>query len=90
MALAPRPRLLELAVRALLALLLLALLPRNAHAYIDPGTGSLAWQLILSTVVGGTFYARRTIGHAWRALARRWRGGTQGGARTPTDSDIVD
>ena len=58
------------------------------NAYVDPGTGSLAWQLILSTVLGGTFYARRTIGHVWRTLTRRVRGGSQSGARTPTDPDI--
>ena len=87
---APRRRLSDSAMRALLVLLFLTVLPRDAQAYIDPGTGSLAWQLILSTVIGGTFYARRTIGHVWRAVTRRLRGGPQRGARTPTDPDVVD
>lgn len=56
-----------------LALLLLIVVPRDAQAYIDPGTGSLVWQLVLSTVLGGVFYARRTIGIVRRSLARRVR-----------------
>lgn len=73
----------------LLALIALILLPRDAHAYIDPGTGSLAWQLILSTVLGGTFYARRTIGMVWRSVARRVRGGPQPDDTSTTGDDAA-
>jgi hypothetical protein len=38
------------------------LLSDRIHAqlllYTDPGTGSLVWQLVLASVVGGGFYAR--------------------------------
>lgn len=33
----------------------------RAEAYVDPGTGALLWQLLLATVVGFFFYARRLI-----------------------------
>jgi hypothetical protein len=32
-----------------------------AHAYIDPGSGALIWQLLLAGVFGVLFYARGTI-----------------------------
>jgi hypothetical protein len=76
--------------RVLLIFLALVILPRDAYAYVDPGTGSLAWQLIVSAAIGGTFYARRTIGLVWRTFARRLRGGPQSGARSPSDTDIGD
>ena len=47
---------------------LLAALPVDAHAYIDPGSGSLMLQLALSGVAGAVFMARRAIGRAFRAL----------------------
>lgn len=74
----------------LLALLVLIVFPRDAHAYIDPGTGSLAWQLILSTVLGGTFYARRTIRIAWQSLARRVRAGPKQGTTSTADADVAE
>jgi len=27
--------------------------------YTDPGTGSLVWQLLLASIIGGAFYARQ-------------------------------
>ncbi len=33
----------------------------RTEAYVDPGTGALLWQLLLATVVGFFFYARRLI-----------------------------
>lgn len=36
-------------------LTLFALLPRAAYAYIDPGTGSLIFQLIIAVGVGSLF-----------------------------------
>ena len=29
--------------------------------YTDPGTGALAWQLLLASIVGGLFYARSLL-----------------------------
>jgi len=31
----------------------------DAHAYIDPGTGALIWQLIVVACVGGLFYIKK-------------------------------
>ena len=33
----------------------------DAHAYIDPGTGLLIWQLITSAALGALFYFRKFI-----------------------------
>lgn len=30
-----------------------------AHAYIDPGTGTFLWQVVLSALLGSLFFARR-------------------------------
>lgn len=44
--------------------LIFGALPSSAHAYLDPGTGSMAIQLIVAGVVGAMFtlkmYWRRT------------------------------
>jgi hypothetical protein len=34
-----------------------------AHAYVDPGTGSMLWQVLLSAMLG--------MGYAFRTLFRR-------------------
>jgi len=31
---------------------------RDAHAYIDPGTGALIWQMLVAAFVGGLFFVR--------------------------------
>jgi hypothetical protein len=36
---------------------------REAHAYTDPGTGALLWQMMLAGLVGVSFYFRRIT--AW-------------------------
>jgi ABC-type iron transport system FetAB permease component len=33
----------------------------NAHAYIDPGYGSLLWQLLIAGFFGSLFYIRNII-----------------------------
>ena len=53
---------------ALLAALLL-LMPTMAFAYVDPGTGSILWQMMLGLLVGAGFYFRRIAN--W--LTRRQR-----------------
>ena len=35
----------------------------RAHAYIDPGTGSMLWQLLFAAGIGSLFYLRKAI--AW-------------------------
>ena len=44
---------------ALLVFLCLLLLPREAHAYIDPATGSYVVQIVIAVVVGGLFVAKQ-------------------------------
>lgn len=41
--------------RALLALLAWSLLPQDAHAYLDPGTGSYIFQVIVAALLGALF-----------------------------------
>ena len=38
-----------------LLILLLLLLPINAHAYLDPGTGSYIIQVFIAVVLGGLY-----------------------------------
>ncbi len=40
---------------AVLAAVFVAVLPATAHAYLDPGTGSQLFQVILAVFVGGVF-----------------------------------
>jgi hypothetical protein len=67
-------------------LLLLAMpllvVPSVAHAYLDPGTGSYAVQLLVGSLLGGLF----AIGLFWRrvvAFVKRLlkRGGSNDGSR---------
>ena len=48
------------------ALLFLALLtmaiPQKASAYVDPGTGSMLWQMAAAALIGSLFYLRRVAG----------------------------
>lgn len=49
--------------------LLVLALPMPAHAYVDPGTGSLVIQALIASAVGFGLTMRRQIAH----LARRMR-----------------
>ena len=51
-----------------LLLLILLFAPARAHAYIDPGTGSLLWQLLFAAGVGSLFYLRKAV--AWLGKLR--------------------
>lgn len=42
-------------VHASFAVIALLLLPRDAHAYLDPGTGSYVLQMIIAGVLGAAF-----------------------------------
>lgn len=43
-----------------LVLVLLAV-PKMAHAYVDPGTGAMLWQVAAAAVIGSLFYVKRTV-----------------------------
>lgn len=38
-------------------------MPKSAHAYIDPGMGSLIWQLLLAGVLGASFFIHKIWRH---------------------------
>ena len=60
-------------VRAFLAALLLLVPLASAHAYVDPGTGSMIVQVLIAALVGGA----AVLGAFWRKLfKRRGRAGT--------------
>ena len=42
-----------------LLLLLMIATERQAHAYTDPGTGAMIWQMLVAGFVGAAFYFRR-------------------------------
>jgi hypothetical protein len=44
---------------ALWLLLVLLLVPDTAQAYIDPGTGTMIWQMLVAGFLGALFYLRR-------------------------------
>ena len=62
------------------ALLYLGVLLGDAHAYLDPGTGSYIFQMLIASVVGGLFalkmYWRKLKESVRRMLGRK--GGTNG------------
>src|SRR2546427_4725713 len=33
--------------------------PRPAHAYVDPGTGAMLWQVAAASILGCLFYVKR-------------------------------
>jgi hypothetical protein len=43
------------------ALLVFLAAPSTAHAYLDPGSGSLLWQALIAALFGAMFYFRRFI-----------------------------
>jgi hypothetical protein len=64
---------------------LLVLFPTDAFAYIDPGTGSLAYQIALALLLGLGVVLR----HAWRKpleLIKRLR--TPGPGTPPDSTDL--
>ncbi|MFP4201049.1 MAG: hypothetical protein ACLFS8_06530 [Clostridia bacterium] len=58
---------------ATLALLLVALTPNVAHAYLDPGTGSQVFQILIAIFVGGAF----TLKMYWRRITEYFRPDTE-------------
>ena len=47
--------------RLLPVLYLCLLFPTTAHAYSDPGSGLMLWQLMVSFVIGLLFYCKRFL-----------------------------
>jgi len=59
-----------------------SVLPTPAHAYIDPGTGSIVLQMILAAVAGGVFFFRNAVARFFGFF----RGGSGAVGRTPYNS----
>jgi hypothetical protein len=57
-------------VHASIAVLTLLLAPRDAHAYLDPGTGSYVLQMIIAGVLGAAF----AIKMSWFRIRRFFTG----------------
>ena len=55
----------------LMLLLLFFLFEEPVFAYVDPGAGSLLWQIVVAGFVGVLFYVRRLLGSL---LARKKEG----------------
>lgn len=55
----------------LTALLFLLFLTVPAHAYIDPGAGSMLIQVILGLIMGGFFWFRSAIARFIKMLFRK-------------------
>ena len=57
-------------ITTILLLVAALLVPTAAHAYVDPGTGSLAVQGIIAAILG----AGLTLKLTWRKIRRRLTG----------------
>ena len=45
----------------LMFLMVLIVTEGTAHAYVDPGTGSMLWQVLFAAGVGTLFYVRKVF-----------------------------
>ena len=52
-------------------LCVICLFSAKAHAYGDPGSGALLWQLLLVAFFGGMFYIRRIVSWVRDKLGRK-------------------
>jgi len=59
----------------LLAVVVLTVYPKNAFAYIDPGSGSLLLQIVMSAFFGALFLARNFLAKAVAGFRRVIAGG---------------
>ena len=50
-----------------LALAWVLVLAADAHAYLDPGTGSYVFQMVIAVILSGAF----TIKHFWHRMKAR-------------------
>lgn len=67
------------------AALLVLIGERPAHAYIDPGTGSLIYQTALTVLLGLGFMLRRSRASISRFVRRLGRGVTPDSVPDPRD-----
>ena len=47
-----------------IALLSMLIIPQSAHAYLDPGTGSMVWQVLVAVGLGAAF----TVKTYWQRI----------------------
>lgn len=66
-----------------LVLVLLIATQARVHAYTDPGTGTLIWQMLLAASFGVMFYLRRILTWARRLRGRDARAEEEASAITP-------
>ena len=78
-----------LSTRFLAILLMMFILTEGrAHAYVDPGTGSMLWQVLFAAGVGTLFYVRRVF--AWMgSFRKRKRGVVASSPHLPSDRDSL-
>jgi hypothetical protein len=67
-------------------LIALFLVPAQAHAYLDPGTGSAVIQMVVAGVMGALF----VIKMYWRKLMAIFTGSTEGEAQTAANGSTAD
>lgn len=67
-------------------LMILMLAEGRAQAYIDPGTGSMLWQLLFAAGVGSLFYLRKAVAWVGRLRERRKTDGAHQSATPPLKS----
>ena len=79
----PRP----VSLLTLLALLLAT--PKPVHAYVDPGAGSMLWQLAAAAAIGSLFYVRRVFTWIRQRLRLRSTRNTSP-ARVTINDDALD
>jgi hypothetical protein len=53
---------------------------RNAHAYLDPGTGSVVLQVVIAAIFGGLFTIKLFLRRVKNRLTRRSSEETDAGA----------
>src|SRR5713101_639623 len=58
-------------------------------AYIDPGLGQMAWQVLLATFLGTLFYLKKTRIWLERVLRRAFRAGRNSGSN-PNEQQRLD
>lgn len=54
----------------LIAMSFFLFVPHQAYAYIDPGSGSVIWQVVIATLLSGTFLIK-TYWHKLKRLVGR-------------------
>lgn len=77
-------RMKELASRieigALVAVLAWSLMPHDAHAYLDPGTGSYIFQIIIAALMGALFMLRVFWARITGFFGKRFSGSEEAGS----------